>query len=187
MSSWLGQFHDFTKKYDPLGHALVDLAHKSSTSLVNETSKGLSKVGGALGISTALPDYWTNQSQKDKDNFSRWGENTLGSAAAIYGGMSALGGSGSGASSLGGYAEQGGGFVGNGEFLGSSGSMGGLNAGSFGNLGKSLGGGTGSSQQQAGSDNVARQLALAEMLRRHKDEQDAASEMPGWVNTSGAF
>lgn len=207
MSSWLGQFHDFTKKYDPLGHALVDGAWKSSTKLVNETSKGLSKVGGALGISTKLPDYGTALSQKDKDSFSRWGENTLGSVAALYGGASALGGSGSaasggsgalgssgvpwaagvdagagGASGLG-YAEAGGGFVGNAGAEGGAGSFFGSGSSAFNPQMAQQGARMLGNKGQQGSDSgaIQRQLALAEMMRRHSEEQNAAGQLPGWV------
>lgn len=116
MSSWLGKFHEFTKKYDPAGHYAIDHAWKSSTKLVNETSRGLQNWGDKWGINTDIPEYGKNLSEKDKNSFSRWGENTIGVAGLIYGGLSALGEAGSGAAggSAGGGAAGGAAAVGGG-------------------------------------------------------------------------
>lgn len=198
MSSWLQKFHDFTGEYDPLNHALVDGIWKSSTGLVNETSRGLVKGGEKLGINTSVPEYGRDLSQKDKDSFSRWGENTLGSIAAIYGGMSALGGDAAGAGAggateglggaagggAGGYAEAGGGFVGNGEFLGPhSGLSGSMNPQMFAQAGRMFGG-SGSGQQQA---DMQRQQAMADYLKRQQEQNAQAAGMPGWVYMQGAY
>lgn len=113
MTSWLQEFHDFTKKADPVDHYLMDSAWKSSTGIVNGTSKGLVRVGNALGVNTSIPQMGANTSQKDKESFGRWGENTLGTAGAIIGGGYALGGSGAGAGS-GAVAEGGGTALGTG-------------------------------------------------------------------------
>jgi hypothetical protein len=196
MSSWLGQFHKFTKKYDPLGHALVNLAHKSSTKTVNETSRGLSKAGDAVGISTKFPDYWKDQSQKDKDSFNRWGENTLGAAALIYGGMSALSGAGGGSSGAAAGGSSGAGTAGvtgsGGAFLGEGvasgvpawdGAMSAAGSGGF-NSGLAQMGARGlgnKSTQGSDAGAIQRQLALAEMMRRHREDQDTAGALPGWV------
>jgi hypothetical protein len=120
MSSWLGQFHDFTKKYDPLGHELVNGMWKSSTGIVNESSRAMQSLGEKWGINTKIPEYGKNLSQKDKESFNRWGENTIGAAGAVIGGMYAAGGEGAAA---GGGAVEGGGAAGglgagNGAFLG---------------------------------------------------------------------
>jgi hypothetical protein len=239
MSSWVGKFHDFTKKYDPLGHALVDAAWKTSTKTVNESSRAMVKAGDKLGVNTDIPEYGRELSQKDKNSFSRWGENTLGSVAALWGagaaagamgggsagtaagtgaaaeggtgaalggtGAAAGGGSGAtgafgasgvpwaggvdagagGASGLG-YAEAGGGFVGNGAAGGGagnsawfSGSGSGFNSSLAQQGAKGLGN---KSTQSSDSGAIQRQLALAELMRKHKEEQDAAGDLPGWVN-----
>lgn len=92
MSSWLGKFHDFTKKYDPLGHEIANSAWKSSTKLVNESSRAMENIGDKWGINTEIPEYGKNLSEKDKGSFNRWGENTIGGIGAVLGGMYALGG-----------------------------------------------------------------------------------------------
>lgn len=72
----------------------LQLAHKTSTGLVNETSKAWEK---AFGDNTWLGHLGTRMkdaSQKDKEQPNRWMGNTGKTAAAIYGGMSALGGEG---------------------------------------------------------------------------------------------
>lgn len=206
MSSWLGQFHDFTEEYDPLGHALVDGAWKSSTKLVNETSRGLVKGGEKLGIDTSVPEYGRDLSQKDKDSFSRWGENTIGAAGLLYGGASALG---EGGSSAGGLGSGDGAFLGEGVssgvpgWDGAAGGMGldfnpnGMPEGSglasdFPSMGNSKGGMQmpfkgGQQRQQGDNGAMARQQALADYMRRQREQNEAAAGMPGWVNMSEAY
>jgi hypothetical protein len=131
MSSWLGKFHDFTGKYDPLGHALVNGAWKTSTKLVNESSRGMVKAGDKLGINTSIPAYGRDTSQKDKGSFNRWGENSLGSAAAVVG------------------AGYGAGYLGGGEGAGAAGAgAGGAEAGL--GAGGATGAGTGAAYTEAG-------------------------------------
>jgi hypothetical protein len=196
------RFHEFTKKYDPLGHYLVDWTRKSSAGTVNKTSKLLGDAADKVGINSSLPRYWQGKSERDYSDTDHWLENTAGSAAAIYGGMSALGGSGSGTTAAGatessaapnalGYGMEGNaGYVNpsTGGSFGSTAAKGGLSSMNLQGLGKMFGG-SGSGQQQAGNDSMSRQLALAEMMRKRQEDQDAANQMPGWVNTSpqGAY
>lgn len=112
MSSWLGQFHDFTKKYDPLGHELVNGMWKSSTGIVNESSRAMQKLGDKWGINTKIPEYGKNLSAKDKGSFNRWGENTIGGVGAVLGGGYALGGEAAGGAGAGGIGEVGAGGLG---------------------------------------------------------------------------
>jgi hypothetical protein len=211
MSSWLGKFHDFTKKYDPLGHALVDAAWKTSTKTVNESSRAMRKAGDAVGVDTTLPAYGEQLSQKDKDSFSRWGENTLGAAGAIYGAGAALGGSGgaagggsssagalgssgvpwaggvdAGASGLG-YAEAGGGFVGNAGAGGGTGSFFG-SGGGMGNLSQLGRLNLGQGQQGQDTRAMQQQQQVAQLMREQEQRRRAeeVGELPGWVNMEGS-
>lgn len=84
------KFHEWTKKYDPLGHYAVDHMWKSSTRTVNETGK-------AIGW-----DWLEKTSAKDEKDFDRWFENSVGSVAAVFGGMYAAGAYGGGAAATGG-------------------------------------------------------------------------------------
>lgn len=97
----VGKLHDATKWIDPIGHYSLDLAHQSSTDLVNETSRAIENLFGKDTWLGGLGEHWKNMSQKDKDDFGRWLTNTGVSAAAIYGGMAAAGGSGAGAAGTG--------------------------------------------------------------------------------------
>jgi hypothetical protein len=91
----VGDLHDSTKWLDPIGHYSLDLAHQSSTDIVNETSRAIENAFGKDTWLGGLGEHWKNMSQKDKDDFGRWLTNTGVSAAAIYGGMSAAGAGGS--------------------------------------------------------------------------------------------
>jgi hypothetical protein len=93
----VGDLHDNTKWLDPIGHYSLDLAHQSSTDIVNETSRAIENAFGKDTWLGGLGEHWKNMSQKDKDDFGRWLTNTGLSAAAIYGGASAAGGAGGGA------------------------------------------------------------------------------------------
>lgn len=90
------KLHEITKVVDPVSHYTVDLMHQSSTDIVNETSRAIEKTFGDTWLGN-LGEHWKNMSQKDKDDFNRWATNTVASAAAIYGGMAAAGGSSAGA------------------------------------------------------------------------------------------
>lgn len=188
MSSLFGKVHDFTEKYDPFGHALVDGAWKSSTKLVNESSRAMVKAGEKVGVNTDIPEYGLMTSEKDKGSVNRWGDNTVGVAGLLYGagsGLESFGGEGAGAGA-GGYSEAGGGFVGNGEFLGPhSGLSGYMNPQMFSQLGGMAGGGNKGQQGDGGA--MARQQALAEYMRQQREQNEMAGELPGWVNMSGAY
>lgn len=94
MSSLVGKLHDwkYSKWIDPVGYYSQDLAHKSSSGLVNESSRAMQSIGDKWGWNTKVPEYGKNLSQKDKDSFGRWGENTIGGIGSVFGGMYALGG-----------------------------------------------------------------------------------------------
>lgn len=169
----INDFHDSSKKWDPITHYTLDATHDLSTKSVGE-------MGRALGW-----DHLTNMANKDKADFGRWGGNTLGSAAAIYGGMSAYGagGGGSGGWTAGDtglltHASDGAGGAGAAAGGGGGGWMKALSGGL-------RGGGNSMSQsaQARGSsyDNRTAEI-LAEILREKQQNQT-----PGWVNPNRAF
>jgi len=106
--------HDATKYLDPVGHYSLDAAHDSSTALVNETSRAIENAFGKDTFLGGLGEHWKNMSQKDKDDFGRWLTNTGLSAAAIYGGMNAVGGSSASSGAAGEAGAAGGGMLGSG-------------------------------------------------------------------------
>lgn len=114
----INDFHESSKKWDPITHYTLDLTHDASTKTVGETSHGIGKLFGDNFIGRG-GKHWDQMADKDKADFGRWGGNTLGAAAAIYGGMSAAGGS--GASSLGSGAGSGGWMTGGGGSAAASG------------------------------------------------------------------
>lgn len=160
----INDFHESSKKWDPITHYTLDATHDLSTKSVGET-------GRLLGW-----DHLTNMANKDKADFGRWGGNTLGAAAAIYGGMSAAGGSGgsggwtAGDTGLLTHASDAGGAA------GAGGGGGWLNAISGG-----LRGGGNSMSQNAeknqGSHERRTAEILAEILREQRQEKE-----PGFVN-----
>lgn len=170
----INDFHDSSKKWDPITHYTLDATHKASTKSVQETSRGFGY------------DHGVDMANKDEADFGRWGGNTLGAAAAIYGGMSAYGaGAGEGAAAGGGggageagaggggswlsnlfgnggttYMEQGGGAVtdagGDGAISwvnadGTTGATNGAGSGTWGNMLKSALGSSSSSSGSSGS------------------------------------
>jgi hypothetical protein len=126
-NSWfsrkLNDFHDSTKKYDPIGHYSVENPMKSAHWLVEKTSGGLADAGIGTGFNTRL-----NQEADENGNNFGLGSQRMGVGigtvlAAMYGGdyLSGLGGETSSAGAEGGglmdyggpqsYFEQGGGQV----------------------------------------------------------------------------
>lgn len=97
----INDFHDSSKKWDPITHYTLDWTHDASTKSVGETSHGIGKLFGDTWLGNA-GKHWDQMADKDKADFGRWGGNTAMSAAAIYGAMS-------GASALGGEGAAGGG------------------------------------------------------------------------------
>lgn len=98
---FFSELHDITKWADPIGHYSLDMAHQSSTDIVNETSRAIENMFGKDTFVGGLGEHWKNMSQKDKEDFGRWATNTGLSAAAVYGGMSAAGAGGGGAAGAG--------------------------------------------------------------------------------------
>lgn len=197
----INDFHDSTKKWNPLTHYALDLAHDSSTKLVGETSHMIGDVGGNGKIGD-FGRHWDEMADKDKADFGRWFGNTVGAAAAVYGGMSAAAGSGSGASTAGtgagGWTQGSGGmYTLAGEGGGTTAATGlaepaaGAGAGSGGfNWQKALSGGlrgTGDSMsqsaQQRGSTYDRRTAELLAEILREQNQKEA----PGWINPNRAF
>jgi hypothetical protein len=120
MSDWLGQFHAFTKKYDPVGHYAVEGPLKTADWSVKKTSEGLGRAARKAGVNSHLPDMVAEQAGDNQSDFAKSAPRHIASAALIYGGISAAGASGSGAT--------GGGTTGvtgsNGAFLGEGASSG---------------------------------------------------------------
>lgn len=119
-NSWfsrrLNDFHDSTKKYDPLGHYSVENPMKSAHWLVEKSSKGLADAGIGEGFNTRL-----NQEANENGNdfglgSQRMGLGILSVLGAMYGG-SYLGAGEAGAGGAG-VGEAGGAAAGNGAFLG---------------------------------------------------------------------
>jgi hypothetical protein len=111
-NSWfsrkLNDFHDSTKKYDPIGHYSVENPMKSAHWLVEKTSGGLADAGIGTGFNTRL-----NQEADENGNNFGLGSQRMGVGigsvlAAMYGG-SYFGDGGSSAGGLG---------AGDGAFLG---------------------------------------------------------------------
>lgn len=125
LSRFLDKVHDnkHSKWIDPIGWHSQEGAKSSSTKLVNESSRAMVRLGDKWGINTKAPEKGQELSQKDKDaGIGRWGENTIGGIAAVFGGMYAYGagaGAGGGSATGGSAAGAGGGAAaGNGAFLG---------------------------------------------------------------------
>lgn len=189
---WINDFHDSSKKWDPLTHYTLDWTHDLSTKSVGETSHGIGKLGGDTFIGDA-GRHWDEMADKDKADFGRWGGNTLASAAAIYGGMSAAGGAGGGSSGAwtGTGAGDGGMLTLAGEGGGSTAATGLAEPAAAGGgggwmqllKGMGKGGNFGGSASGSGqNDSLQRQQMIAEMIRANRAEQDQGA--PGWVDTS---
>lgn len=115
-NSWfankLDDFHDSTKKYDPLGHYAVELPLKAAHGIVEKGSKGLADVGIMPGFMNRL----SGEAEENKGNFGlgsqRMGLGIASVLGAMYAGGAMGGGSGAGAGAAEGGA--GGGFLGEG-------------------------------------------------------------------------
>lgn len=113
-NSWfsrrLNDFHDSTKKYDPIGHYSVENPMKSAHWLVEKSSKGLGDLGIAPGFNARL----SAEADENGNNFGlgsqRMGLGIASVLGAMYGG-SYLGG---GESSAGGLGAGDGAFLGEG-------------------------------------------------------------------------
>lgn len=129
-NSWfankLDDFHDSTKKYDPISHYAVEWPMKGAHWLVEKSSKGLANAGIGEGFNTRL-----NQEADENGNNFGLGSQRMGlGILSVLGGMYAAGaaGAGSGGSAAGGSAAGGGAAAGgaagaapaagNGAFLG---------------------------------------------------------------------
>jgi hypothetical protein len=189
------KFHELTKKYDPAAHYVMDGIWKSSTKTVNKTANAIDNSG-----------WVEDTSAKDEKNFDRWFENSVGSVAAIFGGMYAAGAMGGGSAAATGGTGIGAtsGATGSGMVAGASG--GGTGAGlsanygaasSLGNTGLGISGTTGAgiggtqtasqwdwlkrtnlNQQQNNSG--ANQQYAARALRSDGGYQPG----PGWIDTT---
>lgn len=122
-TSKLGDFHRWTKKWEPLGHYSVENPMKTAHWLVEKSSKGLADAGIGEGWNTRL----NQEADENGDNFAlgttRMGVGVGSVIGAMYGASYLGGGSsaGAGGSSAGGgagaaaggttYAEAGGGTV----------------------------------------------------------------------------
>lgn len=93
-------FHESSKKWDPATHYGLDLAQKSSTSLVGETSHAIGDLGGGSFIGDA-GRHWDQMADKDSQDFGRWGGNNLKGIASYFGASAGYG-------AMGGYAGLGG-------------------------------------------------------------------------------
>lgn len=109
----LQQFHEGTKKWDPISHYSVEWPLKFGDWSVKKTSQGLSGAANSLGINSHLPDMVGQHAAQNEDNFGLSATRAGASAAAIYGGIYGLGGeAGAGGAAEGGAA---GGVAGTGE------------------------------------------------------------------------
>jgi hypothetical protein len=119
-NSWfsrkLNDFHDSTKKYDPIGHYSVENPMKSAHWLVEKSSGGLADAGIGEGFNTRL----NQEANENGNNFGlgtqRMGVGVGSVIGAMYGGSYLGGGSGSAGGGAG--AAEGGLGAGNGAFLG---------------------------------------------------------------------
>jgi hypothetical protein len=183
-NSWfankLDDFHDSTKKYDPISHYAVEWPMKGAHWLVEKGGKGMADMGIAPGFMNRL----SSEADENGNNFglgsqrmglgiasvlgAMYGAGAMGAGeGAAAGGGGAFGSSGvpwaggvdAGASGLG-YAEAGGGFVGNAGAEGGAGSFFGNGAGAGGSNwmdqltqmgGQGGGGGQGGQAQQGGT------------------------------------
>ena len=193
MSSWLGKFHDFTKKYDPLGHEIANGVWNSSTKLVNESSRAMQSTGDKWGWNTKVPEYGKNLSEKDKGSFNRWGENTIGGIGAVLGGMYAYGAAGAGGSGGAGGAGAGAGYTEAGGAVVSDAAGGGFTwTGSGGGLGSTGAGGSGSTGllgqggSSSGMSMLQRQMASKALTGGNQQQQQQQPQVGGFSNNDRA-
>jgi hypothetical protein len=112
-NSWfanrLDDFHDSTKKYDPIGHYSVENPMKSAHWLVEKSSKGL----GDLGIAPGFNERLSGEADENGNNFGlgsqRMGLGIASVLGAMYGGSYLGGGEAGGTGATG---------MGDGAFLG---------------------------------------------------------------------
>jgi len=137
-------------KIDPLTSKAIDLAHKSSSGLVRETSRGIKNVFGQDSAIGGLAAHWQDMSDKDYHDEGRWLKNTAIGVGSVLGAMYGAGAiEGAGSSSSAEYIGVGsssGSGAGAGFSSGSSGGTGILDWLRYGNTARSLlGGSSGSS------------------------------------------
>lgn len=100
-NSWfsrrLNDFHDSTKKYDPLGHYSVENPMKSAHWLVEKSSKGLADAGIGEGFNTRLNQEADENGKDFGLGTQRMGVGIASVLAAMYGGEAAFGGGEAGA------------------------------------------------------------------------------------------
>jgi hypothetical protein len=205
----LNDFHDSTKKYDPLGHYSVENPMKTAHWLVEKSSKGLADAGIGEGFNTRL-----NQEANENGNDFGLGTQRMGvGIASVLAAMYGYGALGEGAGGSAGTAEGGGsgalgygtegmngytmpgsggesagawfdvnGLPGGSSFASDIPTQGGGNGG-ISNLMRGVGNGN-QGQQKADNRALQQQQEMARLMREAEQRRRAeeAQDLPGWVN-----
>jgi len=108
----INQFHEGTKKWDPVAHYAVEWPLKGADWLVGQSSQGLSGLGKWAGVNTHLPDMVKDHADENFGNFGLSATRAGAAALASYGGIAGAGAYGAGGAAVGEGGTAGGGLLG---------------------------------------------------------------------------